>query len=119
MKFKDFAGVAATLTRMGFLSEEGEPSMQFYSQSARREAQKLLNEFWEDGEIAPQLPEFIRDILAELVQEKHADALRSVLEIVYERYGLGQPELFLLLDQDDRLLLFCDALVDSLDELIE
>ncbi|MCI8648661.1 MAG: hypothetical protein HFG20_00870 [Anaerotruncus sp.] len=93
--------------------------MQFYSQSARREAQSLLNEFWEDGEIATQLPEFIRDILAELVQEKQADALRSVLEIVYERYGLDQLERFLLLDQDDRLLLFCDALVDALDELIE
>lgn len=35
MKFKDFAGVAATLARMGFLSEEGDPSIQFYSQSAR------------------------------------------------------------------------------------
>ncbi len=93
--------------------------MQFYSQSARREAQSLLNEFWEDGEIATQLPEFIRDILAELVQEKQADALRSVLEIVYERYGLDQLERFLLLDQDDQLLLFCDALVDALDELIE
>lgn len=63
--------------------------------------------------------ELIRDILAELVQEKHADVLRLVLEIVYERYGLGQLELFSLLDQDDRLLLFCDALVDALDELIE
>lgn len=118
MKFKDFAGVAAALTRMGFLTENGIPSPQFYEVAATWEAGDLYDGYREVYGETYGL-EFIRDLIGELVESRNAGALRMVLAIAYDHSGTDQPELFLLLDEDERLLAFCEALVDALDGLLE
>lgn len=118
MKFKDFAGVAAALTRMGFLTEDGIPSPQFYEVAATWEAGDLYDGYMEVYGETYGL-EFIRDLIGELVEGRNAGALRTVLAIAYDHSGTDQPELFLLLDEDERLLAFCEALVDALDGLLE